>query len=884
MSSLAKYYDSQQSERKWYQAWLDKNYFHADEHSQKPAYSIVIPPPNVTGYLHIGHALCMTLQDVLIRYKRMDGYEALWLPGTDHASIATQIVVEKQLAEKGIDRVQLGREAFLEKVWEWKEHSGSMIVEQLKRLGCSCDWERERFTMDEQCNRGVMEAFVRLYHEGIIYRGKRLVNWCPVQQTSLSDLEVIHEDVEGAMYYIRYPVEGSDESFVIATTRPETLLGDTAVIVHPEDDRYRHLVGKRVVLPLCDRTIPVIGDDYVDREFGSGAMKVTPAHDFNDFEIGKRHGLQMINIFTDSAHINDNAPVKYRRMERFAARKAILEDLEGAELLVKVDKHLHSVGKAERSGAIVEPYLSDQWYVNVEVMAQKASDTVRTKEVRFVPENWEKTYFHWMDNIRDWCISRQLWWGHRIPAWYCEECGHITVTVEMEVQRCEKCSSAHIRQDDDVLDTWFSSQLWPFATMGWPGSTATLEKFYPTSVLVTAFDIIFFWVARMIMAGYTFTDQKPFQEVYIHALVRDKYGRKMSKSVGNVIDPLGIIDQYGADALRFTLISQAGQGRDIKLDIDRIEGYTTFVNKMWNALRFTLHTMPEHPSSQLPENLAISDAWILGRLNATIAEVRRGLDGYQFNEASAAIYRFIWQELCDWYIELAKHRLYKGSDEEKAGASAVLCHCLLTSMKLLHPFMPFVTEEIYQQLPGHGESVVIDHFPVELDLSAHAEPIAVMEKVMASIDSVRSVRGEMNISPAQLLEAYLITDDQQLQAAASQYSDYFMALARVQTLHIAQDVQELRGRKGMVSAVTSYGEILLPLADIVDFEAELQRLQKEYDKVYKDFSVYDKKLSNEGFLRKAAEEVILKDRHRHEELKAILEKLQTNMAQMKEHL
>ncbi|MBB5021161.1 valine--tRNA ligase [Desulfurispira natronophila] len=885
MSLLPKYYEPAQCEEKWYQHWLENGYFHADENSSKPPYSIVIPPPNVTGYLHIGHALCMTLQDVLIRYKRMDGYEALWLPGTDHASIATQIVVEKQLEQKGLDRREMGRDAFLEKVWEWKEHSGNMIVQQLKRLGCSCDWERERFTMDEQCNRGVMQAFVKLYEQGIIYRGKRLVNWCPVQRTSLSDLEVIHEDVEGAMYYITYPIEGSDESFTIATTRPETLLGDTAVIVHPEDERYRHFIGQRAVLPLCGRTIPILGDDYVDPQFGSGAMKVTPAHDFNDFEIGKRHGLQMINVFAEDATINSNAPAAYQGMDRFAARKAIVADLENQGLLVKVEKHLHSVGKAERSGAIVEPFLSDQWYVNVGEMAERASDAVRTGDVQFVPKNWEKTYFHWMDNIRDWCISRQLWWGHRIPAWYCRDCGHITVTVEMEVHRCEKCASGSIEQDEDVLDTWFSSQLWPFSTMGWPDRTDTLEKFYPTSVLVTAFDIIFFWVARMIMAGYTFMDRKPFQEVYIHALVRDKYGRKMSKSIGNVIDPLGIIDQYGADALRYTLISQAGQGRDIKLDIDRIEGYTNFINKMWNALRFTLQTLPQNPNTEdLPQELAISDAWILGRLNATIESVRYNLDHYHFNEASAALYRFIWQELCDWYIELAKHRLYKGSDDEKQTASAVLCHCLRSAMQLLHPFMPFVSEEIYQHLPGKGESIMIDPFPQPANLDQWLQPIGTMEKVMAAIEAVRSVRGEMNISPAQGIEAHLVTDDPQLSQAAGEYHDYFQALARIDRIQVASNATEMKAQKGIVSAVFSHGEILLPLAGIVDFAGELQRLQKEYKKIEKDFRVYDKKLSNPGFLRKAPEDVILKDRHRHQELNAILAKLETNMAQMKEHL
>ncbi|WP_027389479.1 valine--tRNA ligase [Chrysiogenes arsenatis] len=881
MGSLPKFYEFAKAEQTWYAHWHNKDYFKADNTSTKPPYSIVIPPPNVTGYLHIGHALCMTLQDVLIRYKRMDGFDALWLPGTDHASIATQIVVEKQLAAQGIKRHDLGREKFLEKVWEWKEHSGSMIVSQLKRLGCSCDWSRERFTMDEQCNRAVMEAFVKLHREGYIYRGKRLVNWCPVQQTSLSDLEVIHEDAEGAMHHIAYPVAGSDEKIVVATTRPETMLGDTAIIVHPEDPRYAHLIGKQAVLPLCDRTIPILADPYVEREFGTGAMKVTPAHDFNDFEIGERHKLPLINIFTPDAKINENGPVKYQGMDRFDARKAILEDLEAAALLVKIEKHPHSVGKAERSGAIAEPFLSDQWFVNVEKMGQHARDAVINKEVKLIPEVWEKTYFHWMDNLKDWCISRQLWWGHRIPAWHCGECGHITV-VHSAPHGCEKCQSANIAQDDDVLDTWFSSQLWPFATLGWPEATEDLKRYYPTSVLITGFDILFFWVARMIMAGYTYMDAKPFEEVYLHALVRDKYGRKMSKTLGNVIDPLSIIDQYGADALRFTLISQAGHGRDIKLDTKRIEGDTTFINKIWNALKFARHTAVEGIKAEVPTTLEIADAWILNRLNGVIKDVRHNLDHYHFNDAAAALYRFIWQDLCDWYIELVKHRLYKGEPESQRTAATVLNFCLLQAMKLLHPFMPFVTEEVYQQLDGHGESIMVDAYPREVNLDQYRDDIAVMEAVMSAIEAVRRVRGEMNISPAKATAGYLRTNNAGLAAAAGDYFTYFQSLARLESLEVVD--ASFVAPQGSATAVFGAGEIILPLTGIIDFAEEFQRIEKEYKKIEKDFLVYDRKLSNEGFLQKAREEVILADREKRDELGSILEKLRTNLEKVKEYL
>ncbi|OEU77214.1 MAG: valine--tRNA ligase, partial [Desulfuromonadales bacterium C00003107] len=700
-AQLAKGYEPSEVERKWYDSWEKDGMFRANEESAKPGYSIVIPPPNVTGVLHMGHALNNTLQDILSRWMRMRGSEVLWQPGTDHAGIATQNVVEKQLAAEGRDRHDLGREGFVERVWQWREESGGQIINQLKRLGASCDWERERFTMDEGLSKSVREVFVTLYEEGLIYRANRLINWCPRCHTALSDLEVEHEDQKGQLWHLRYPVKGSDRMLVVATTRPETMLGDTAVAVHPEDERYADLIGKSVMLPLVDREIPIIADDYVDKEFGSGAVKITPAHDFNDFEMGKRHDLEFINIFDESGVVNANGG-SYQGLERSAARQQVLADLEAKGLLERTEEHLNAVGECYRCKTVIEPYMSLQWYVKVEPLAKEAIAAVEDGRTKIIPQQWEKTYFEWMYNIRDWCISRQIWWGHRIPAWFCAACDQITVTRE-DATVCSHCGGSQLRQETDVLDTWFSSALWPFSTMGWPDKTATLEKFYPTSCLVTGFDILFFWVARMMMMGLKFMDEVPFKEVYIHALVRDANGQKMSKSKGNVIDPLTVIDEYGTDAFRFTLAAFAAQGRDIKLSLERIAGYRNFVNKLWNASRFALMNLEDFTPGAIDLNqakLSLADQWILTRLSEVASETEQALADYKFNDAAGALYAFTWHEFCDWYIELSKEDLYGDDVARRQVAQEVLFTVLEQLLRLLHPIMPFITEEIWQVLPG----------------------------------------------------------------------------------------------------------------------------------------------------------------------------------------
>jgi len=698
---LSKGYEPQQVEEKWYRQWEACGCFHADEASAKPHYAIVIPPPNVTGVLHMGHALNNTLQDILCRWKRMTGHEVLWMPGTDHAGIATQNVVEKQLAAEGKDRHHLGREGFVERVWQWRAESGGQIINQLKRLGASCDWERERFTMDEGLSKAVREVFVRLYNEQLIYRANRLINWCPRCHTALSDLEVEHEEKQGHLWHLRYPVIGSDRHLVVATTRPETMLGDTAVAVNPEDERYRELIGKKVLLPLVNREIPIIADAYVDMEFGSGAVKITPAHDFNDFEIGKRHDLEFINVLDESGVVNANGG-PYAGQERYEARANVVADLENLALLEKIDAYGNAVGECYRCKTVIEPYMSKQWYVAVKPLAEEAIKAVQQGQTRIVPAQWEKTYYEWMFNIQDWCISRQIWWGHRIPAWFCDDCDEITVSLE-DATSCAHCGSGKIRQETDVLDTWFSSALWPFSTMGWPERTATLEKFYPTSCLVTGFDILFFWVARMMMMGIKFMDEVPFRDVYIHALVRDAQGQKMSKSKGNVIDPLHVIDEYGADAFRFTLAAFAAMGRDIKLATERISGYKAFANKLWNAARFALMNLEGFDPAAIELDsleLSLADQWILTRLQETAAATNQALADYKFNEAASTLYAFTWHQFCDWYIELVKDDLYGADAAVKLRARCVLYTVLEQLLRLLHPLMPFITEEIWQALPG----------------------------------------------------------------------------------------------------------------------------------------------------------------------------------------
>jgi valyl-tRNA synthetase len=872
-------YEPKEVEKKWSSVWEKENLFHADENDGKEPYSIVIPPPNVTGILHIGHALNNTLQDILIRWQRMNGKSALWMPGTDHAGIATQNVVERLLAAEKKTKHDLGREAFMKRVWEWKEHSGGQIVSQLKRLGASCDWVRERFTLDEGLSRAVRKVFVTLYEEGLIYQGERIINWCPRCETALSDIETEYQDLKGHLYYINYPIEGSDGSITVATTRPETMLGDTGVAVNPDDERYSHLVGKNVILPLMNRKIPIFADSFVAKEFGTGLVKVTPAHDPNDFDMGKRHKLEEINILDKNANINENGG-PYKGMTRFDARKKVLEDLDKLGLLVKIDDHDHAVGHCYRCGTVIEPYLSKQWFVKIKPLADAAIKAVEEKKITFVPQNWEKTYYEWMYNIRDWCISRQLWWGHRIPAFYCESCGHITVTME-DPAACSKCGSKDIRQDDDVLDTWFSSALWPFSTMGWPDSTDALKKYYPTSVLVTSFDIIFFWVARMIMMGLKFMKQIPFKDVYIHALVRDEHGQKMSKSKGNVIDPIIMMDNYGTDAFRFTLAIFAAQGRDIIMSEKRIEGYRAFCNKIWNATRFILMNLGEGFKAReiKPDELDNFDKWILHRLNKATADISRALEEYRFNEAAHEIYEFWWHEFCDWYLELTKPRIYTKDREAKNKESAetarqVLYYVLKTGLQLLHPFMPFITEEIWSRINPSGGRLIISKWPAaskEFNFQDQAEDADIFKEIVYRI---RNIRAEMNIPPNKNANAIFKTIDKKIISIIERELINIKTLAKLDA--VAIDGKYKPGNTD-ASVIIKDVEIYLPLKGLIDTDREKARIRKEIDKAKADFERIDKKLSNENFLNKAPEDIIIKEKSKRDEAKELLKKLEESL-------
>jgi len=872
---LAKGYEPHDVEKRWYAEWEGKGYFHAAATSAKKPYSIVIPPPNVTGALHMGHALNNTLQDILCRWKRMQGYNVLWMPGTDHAGIATQNVVERQLAAEKKDRHELGREAFIERVWKWKAESGGQIIGQLKRLGASCDWERERFTMDEGLSKAVRTVFVRLYEDGLIYRDNRLINWCPRCHTALSDIEVEHEEKKGHLWHIRYPVAGEPGKYVVvATTRPETMLGDTAVAVHPEDGRYKELVGKKVVLPLIGREIPVVADDYVDLEFGTGVVKITPAHDFNDFEVGVRHGLDRINVLDESGVINA-AGHQYEGMDRFEARKRIVAELEEAGLLEKIDDHGMSVGGCYRCKTVVEPYLSLQWYVKVGPLAERALAAVKDGRTRIVPKQWENTYYDWMENIRDWCISRQIWWGHRIPAWFCDHCGEVTVSM-IDPTKCSKCGSDEIRQETDVLDTWFSSALWPFSTMGWPENTELLQTFYPTSCLVTGFDILFFWVARMMMMGLHFMDEVPFTDVYIHALVRDAAGQKMSKSKGNVIDPLTVIDQYGTDAFRFTLAAFAAQGRDIKLAEERISGYRNFCNKVWNAARFTLMNLEGFdPAGMKLEELALSegDKWILHRLNETIRETNTALGEYRYNEAAMGLYQFTWSELCDWYLELSKKDLYGADPQRKATARYVLWYTLEQLLRLLHPFMPFITEEIWQALPGTKStpSIMLADYPEYSEDRAFSGAAADMEKVMAVISAIRNIRGEMEVPPSKEIAVILSCGGEESLNLMKHNEGSLISLARVSDLAMGVGIAKPEDASIQVAGDV---QVYVPLKGLVDAEAEIQRLLKEIGKIDKEIELFSKKLQNSSFVDRAPADIVAKEREKLAEVtakKAVLE-------------
>ncbi|MBW1989078.1 MAG: valine--tRNA ligase [Deltaproteobacteria bacterium] len=878
-TELSKTYEPAEAEARWYAFWEREGLFSGDPEPGKPPYSIVIPPPNVTGKLHMGHALNVTLQDILCRYRRQKGDNVLWVPGTDHAGIATQNVVEKQLAAEGKSRHELGREAFIKRVWEWREEYGGAIIHQLKRLGASCDWSRERFTMDEGLSRAVRKVFVELYHQGLIYKGDYIINWCPRCRTALADLEVEHEDREGGLYHILYPWADGDGGVVVATTRPETMLGDTAVAVHPEDERYPDH-GRKVVLPLMNREIPLITDTYVDREFGTGALKITPAHDPNDFEIGRRHNLPSVKVIADDGTMNEQAG-PYAGLDRFAARKRIVEDLKAKGLLKSVEPYTHAVGHCYRCKTVVEPNLSKQWFVKTKPLAEKAMDAVKREKTVFVPGHWTKTYYEWMENIRDWCISRQIWWGHRVPAWTCPSCGELIVSME-DPDACPTCGDANLEQETDVLDTWFSSALWPFSTLGWPERTPELSRFYPTSVLVTAFDILFFWVARMMMMGIHFMEDVPFKDVYIHALVRDAEGKKMSKSKGNVIDPLSVMDDLGTDAFRFTLAAFAAQGRDIKLSVERVEGYRHFINKLWNAARFTLgHVsgMKGDPAAAAPAPASLPDRWILSRVDEVAKTVERELEAYRFNEAAGALYQFVWHEFCDWYLEAIKPVLYKeAGDPERAATLGVLRRTFHDILVLLHPFIPFVTEELYHRLPGTSGSIMRASFPA-LALPRDREAEQGMALVMELVTAIRNVRSEMNIPPAKTLSVVIHPADEGAVEALSQNSRLVENLARLDSLSVSMEAAR---PKGAATALVQGHTVYVLLEGVMDWDRELARIDKDIAKVEAEMGKLDKKLANPGFVQKAPPEVVEKVKAQREELAEKQERLKTNIARVRE--
>lgn len=872
--NLEKTYDPAGVEERLYKMWTENGYFHAEIDPDKEPYTIVIPPPNVTGQLHMGHALDETLQDILIRYKRMQGYSALWVPGTDHAGIATQIKVEENLrVNEGLTRYDLGREKFLERVWEWKNLYGDRIINQLKKIGSSCDWDRLRFTMDEGCSKAVKEVFINLYNKGLIYQGSRIINWCPHCITALSDAEVEHAEQAGHFWHIKYPVKDSDEVVIIATTRPETLLGDTAVAVNPNDERYTHLIGKTLILPLVGREIPVIADDYVDKEFGTGCVKITPAHDPNDFEVGLRHNLEQIKVLNDDATINELGG-KYRGMDRYEARKAMVADLEKEGLLVKVEEHTHNVGQCYRCGTTVEPIISKQWFVKMKPLAQPAIDAVKNKETQFVPEHFEKVYFHWLENIRDWCISRQLWWGHRIPAFYCDKCGEMVVTKE-DSAVCPKCGEK-MRQDPDTLDTWFSSALWPFSTLGWPDKTPDLEYFYPTSTLVTGYDIIPFWVMRMMFSGIEHTGEVPFKHVFIHGLVRDSQGRKMSKSLGNGIDPLEIIDKYGADALRFTLATGNAPGNDMRFYIERVEANRNFANKIWNAARFTLMNL-EIEENKLPakDKLQLEDKWILSKYNSLVAEVTNNLDKFELGIAVSKLYDFLWSNFCDWYIELVKPRLFDKENPTRETAEYVLCYVLSGTMQLLHPFMPFITEEIWQHLPHEGESIMISRFPVYDKALDFAEDEKTMEAVMKAVSGIRNRRAEMNVPPSKKSKVIVVTKDTKTYNNSKQF---FEKLASASEVEVLPDKEGIDSKA--VNIVVDGAEIFLPLEELVDKDKELERLNKEKKQLEGEIKRVEGKLNNKGFVSKAPQKLIEEEKAKGIKYREMLEKVLESIKDM----
>ena len=872
---LNKTYDPKDIEERLYQKWLDKKYFHAEVDRSKKPFTIIMPPPNITGQLHMGHALDNTMQDILIRYKRMQGYNALWQPGTDHASIATEVKVINALKEQGISKEDLGREGFLEKAWEWRKEYGGRIVKQLKKIGVSADWDRERFTMDEGCSKAVEEVFIKMYQDDLIYKGSRIVNWCPVCKTSISDAEVVHEEQEGHFWHINYPVKDSDEMVEIATTRPETLLGDTAVAVNPEDERYKHLIGKTLILPLVGREIPVVADAYVDKEFGTGCVKITPAHDPNDFEVGKRHNLEEINVMNDDATINKNGG-RYAGMDRYEARKQIVADLEELGLLVKVEPHNHNVGTHDRCKATVEPMVKQQWFVKMDELIKPAVEAIKSEEIKLIPASLEKTYFNWTDNIRDWCISRQLWWGHRIPAYYCDDCGEFVVARE-NPGKCPKCGCEHMTQDPDTLDTWFSSALWPFSTLGWPDKTEDLDYFYPTDVLVTGYDIIFFWVIRMVFSGYAHMGKAPFHTVLFHGLVRDSQGRKMSKSLGNGIDPLEVIDKYGADALRLTLITGNAPGNDMRFYYERVEASRNFANKVWNAARFIMMNM-EGKTVTKPEadQLMDADKWILSKVNKVAKDMTYNLDNFELGIAVQKVYDFIWDEFCDWYIEMVKPRLYNTEDTVSQNAALwTLKTVLINGLKLLHPYMPFVTEEIFCTLQEEEESIMISKWPEYTEEWNYEDAEEAVEMIKEAVRGIRNVRTGMNVPPSKKAKVYVVSQKEKVRTIFENSKVFFQTLAYASEVIVQEDKTGID--EDAVSAVIPEAVIYMPFAELVDIEKEIERLKKEEERLIKELARVNGMLSNEKFVSKAPEAKIQEEKDK-------LAKYTQMMDQVKERL